>query len=68
MSADVILQSALTLARRIGETGGTEAVVKRDGITWTYRDGEGLTITRGDEPPVELPETALDELRWEVAE
>lgn len=65
MSADVILESALNLARHLGETGEPSVEIEREGITWRYIDGEGLLIARGDET-IDLPETALDELRWEV--
>jgi hypothetical protein len=63
MSAEVILLSALNMRRAL--VGDDELTVERDGVIWRYVAGEGLTISRGDET-VELPEDALDELRWEV--
>lgn len=67
MSSTVILESALNMRRALLRDGGEEVAVVRDGIRWRYRDGEGLVVSRDGET-VELPESALDDLRWAVVE
>lgn len=65
-TGETLRQAALGMRSILEATGNEEMVLRRPGAEATYRLGEGLTVVVDGEESAELPESVLDDERWEI--